>query len=100
MPRAYQTYDFPLGGADPHVSATSTGTADVKTITAPKGANAAYIACETNGCRFTLDGTTPDATNGMPLPAAALPLWVTVGKDIKVVSQAAANSVVHVLWLA
>ena len=100
MPRVGKTYDLPLGAVDPHVSATPTSTVDVKTITAPKDAGGFLITCETTGCRFTIDGTTPDATNGIPLAAAAAPLFVPLGRDIKVVSQAAANSVVHVLWFA
>lgn len=95
------TYDIATAkGDDPHVQLTSTGTADVETFTAPRTSTGFYIACETNGCRMTLDGTTPDATNGLPIAAGAAPLFVPVGKrNINVVSQAAANSVVNVLWL-
>lgn len=102
MARVHQSYDVcVLGGADPHVSATSTGTANVQTLAAPTASSGFYIAAETNGIRFTLDGTTPDGTNGVPVAAGAAPLFVPVGRrDIKFVSQAAANATAHVLWLS
>ena len=85
---------------DPHVQATSTGTANVATIVAPIASTAFYIDCETNGIRFTLDGTTPDATNGMTLATGQVPLFVPVGgRDIKFVSQIAGNAIANVLWL-
>lgn len=99
--RPGMTYDLAIAtGQDPQESDTSTGTADVKTITAPPSANAFMLACETNGIRFTLDGTTPDGTNGIPVAAGAAPLFVPVGRrNIQFVSQAAGNATAHVLWL-
>lgn len=98
MPRANMTYD--IAQADTHDSATSTGTANVQTITAPASANACMVSAETNGARLTFDGGTPDATNGLMIAAGGAPLFIPLGRDIKFVSQAAANSVVHVLWLS
>lgn len=84
----------------PHEQVTSTGTANVQTLTAPPGAKAVLLACLTNGCYFTVDGSTPTAVNGMTLPSGALPLLLPVNGDIKVASQqAAASSVVNALWL-
>ena len=99
MPRVGQTYD--ICSADTHAVATSTGTANVQTITAPETATAFYLACETTGLRFVLDGSTPDGTNGLPVAAGAAPLFVPIGRarTIKFVSQAAANSTAHVLFL-
>lgn len=107
MPRVYQTYDLVTDGAtgNPtgmHVAQTSTGIANVITFTPPKSAVAFLIACETNGCRVTLEGTTPDTTHGFPLPAGAVPMLVPIGANasVKAVSQAAANSVVQITFLA
>ena len=107
MPAVRHAYDLCLRRAsseaatpDPHVQATSTGTANVATIVAPIASTAFYIDCETNGIRFTLDGTTPDATNGMTLATGQVPLFVPVGgRDIKFVSQIAGNAIANVLWL-
>jgi hypothetical protein len=99
MPRVGSTYDICTAGT--HASATSTGTSNVRTITAPDTATAFFIACETNGIRFVLDGSTPDATNGLPLAAGAAPLFVPVGRSrtIRFVSQVAGNATAHVLFL-
>jgi hypothetical protein len=84
----------------PHAQTTSTGTADVHTLTAPPGAKFVMLGCLTNGCYFTVDGSTPTAANGMPLPSGALPILLPVNGDIKVCSQAAAAaSVIDALWL-
>lgn len=99
--RPGQTYDIAIAtGVDAHDAATSTGVANVATLVAPAHSNGFYIACETNGIRFVLDGTTPDGTNGIPVAAGAAPLFVPVGRrSIRFVSQAAANATAHVLWL-
>jgi hypothetical protein len=80
--------------------ATSTGTADVKTITPPKGASSALITVETTSARMTFDGSTPSSGNGIVVPTAALPLLIPVGVGctIKFAATAAANSVVDVAW--
>ena len=102
-----QAYDICLRKAeleasapDPHVQATSTGVANVATLVAPLASTAFFIDCETNGIRFTLDGTTPDATNGLTLSTGDAPLFIPIGRrDIQFVSQAAANAIANVLWL-
>lgn len=104
MPRQFATHGLPrgsalAGAADPHVSDTSTGTADVKVITPPPNATACMIVAETTAARVTFDGSTPAAANGLPIPVGASPLYVPLGTAIKFVSQAAANSILHVLWL-
>jgi hypothetical protein len=100
MPRAFGVYDLPRGpSADPHVQATSTGTANVQTLTPPPSAKACFIDVETNGIRFTLDGTTPDATNGLTLAVNDGPFFLPLAKPIAFVSQAAANAICNVLWL-
>lgn len=87
-------------GAEAEPTQTSTGTADVKTFTPPRTAVAFLISVETNACRLTLDGDTPDATHGQVFPKDVAPQLVLVGgRDVKVVSIAAANSVVHITWL-
>lgn len=100
MARIHSAYSLAgRSGDDVHVSATSTGTANVQTVTAPATATGFFINVETNGLRFTLDGTTPDATNGLMLPTGAVPQFFPIGATIKFVSQAAGNAVAHVLWV-
>ncbi len=99
MPRAGVTYDIAIrSSGDAHVSATSTGVADVKTIIPPVHCTAMYLAAETSGARITFDGTTPDATQGIPITAGQSELF-PVGRTVKFVSQAAANCVLHALFL-
>ncbi len=99
MPRAGVTYDIATrASGDAHVSDTSTGVADVKTIVPPRDCTAMYLAAETNGVRITFDGTVPDGTQGMPLAAGQRELF-PIGRTIKFVSQAAANAVLHALFL-
>lgn len=83
-----------------HDSDTSTGTADVKTLTPPAGATGFILVFETNGARVSLDGTAPSASNGVPFPALGSPFSGPFRPvAIKWVSMAAGNSVGHVLWL-
>lgn len=103
MPRIGKTYDVPMGGgATPshQAAVTSANTTDVKTITAPKDAAGFWITVETTSCRLTWDGQTPDATHGLVFPAAAQPLFIPIGRDVKFVSTAAANSIVQLAWVA
>lgn len=88
----------PTGSND---SASSTGTADVKSLVAPAGAQAVLLSVETTGCYATLDGTTPDATHGIFLTTGAVHfLYVGSGLTLKFASSAAAASKVNVIWLA
>lgn len=84
---------------DTHLQTTSTGTADVKSIVAPADAVAVMLNCATNDARYTLDGSTPTATQGLLLKKDQNPLYIAAGKTIKFVSGAAANCVVDSLWL-
>lgn len=87
------------GTSDTHNQQTSTGTADVKTFTAPKDAVAFLIDVVTTDAWLTLDGTTPTTSNRALIKKDQNPLYVGVGKDVKVAASAAANSIVSVLWL-
>jgi hypothetical protein len=80
---------------------TSMTTADVKTFTAPKSASAFLISVGTTACRFTVDGTAPSPTVGITVQTTGQPVLFPIAAygDLKVVSTAAANSVVDVLFL-
>jgi hypothetical protein len=85
------------------VQTTSTGTADVKTVTPPTTATAFMVSIETNAARVTLDGSAPGATS-LLLPTTGsqgliLPIGFPAGGSIKFASSIAANSVVTVQWL-
>jgi hypothetical protein len=85
------------------IQVTPTTQTDVKTITLPAGTSAFQIACETNACRVTLDGTDPTAAIGIVYPKDQIPVLVLVGNSgttLKVVSNAPANSIVTVQPLA
>jgi hypothetical protein len=81
--------------------ATSTGTADVKTLAGPPTASCCYVNVSTTDARVTLDGSTPSATNGLIFKTGLAPIRLDIGSTtaIKFVSTAAANSVVDVAWL-
>lgn len=105
MPRLGTTYGLATQfGGDPHQSATSTGTANVATVTVPDGTKGMFIACVTNGGYFVFDGTTPDATNGLPIQDGAAPLFVPVGQpevsSVKFAADTAGNCVAHFLFLS
>ena len=97
MPRVGLTY-FIDQAASAQVTAVSTGTADVQTLTPPARAVAFSLKVETTGIRYTLNGTTPDATNGMPFATTDAELFRPVAHPFKFVSQAAANARVHITW--
>jgi hypothetical protein len=82
-----------------HQQQTSTGTADVKSFSTPSNAVACYVSATTNPARLTVDGTTPSATNGIVVPAGALPFELRAVQALKVASTAAANSIVDVAFL-
>jgi len=84
---------------DTHVQATSAGTADIKTIAAPKDAVACLIDVATTDARVTFDGSAPSATNGLIVKAGQQPIYVGVGKAVMFASTAAAASIVDLLWL-
>jgi hypothetical protein len=84
---------------------TSTGTADVKTVGVPSSASAFLVSVETNGCRVTLDGSTPGATSLLIATTATfgpvtIPCVSWQGNTLKVASNAAANSIVTIQWLS
>ena len=84
-----------------HVQFTSGSTTDVETFTAPAQATGCLISVRTNGGFFTFDGTTPAATNGLPIDvtAATGPVYVPGGQTIKAASDAAGDCVIDVVWL-
>lgn len=85
--------------ASPHQQATSTGTADVQTLTLPATTQAVFLSVETTGCYLTVDGTTPSSSNGIFLPTGVLhfvPLGP--GLTVKFASSAAAVSKVNALY--
>jgi hypothetical protein len=82
--------------------ATSTSTADPKTITTPVGTTAVLISALTTSARITFDGTAPASTNGVILPAGALPLLIPLRRSvaIKFASTAGTSSVLDVASFA
>jgi hypothetical protein len=99
MPQRPNT--FVANGAP--VQNTSTGTADVKTVTPPATATAFLVSIETNGARVTFDGSTPSATS-LLLPTTGsqgtiLPISWPSGGALKFASSIAGNSVVTIQWL-
>jgi hypothetical protein len=84
------------------LQATSTGTADVKTVTLPKNAGSCLITVETTDARVTFDGTAPDSSHGIVFKIAQSPVYLPLGEGtaIKFVATSAASSVVSVIPLA
>jgi hypothetical protein len=82
-----------------HVQATSTGTADIKTLTPPAGVRGVYLTVSTTNAIVTFDGTAPGAANGLALIKDALPIFFPVAKAIQLASSAAASCVVNAMWV-
>jgi len=82
----------------PHVQATSTGTADAHTLSAPAGAKGFLISVMTNGAYFTFDGTTPSSSDGLHIVAGTAPVFIPIGKSITFASDTAGNAVVSLAW--
>lgn len=91
---------FGLPTANPHVQITSTGTSDVKTATPPGGGHGFFCTVQTNNIYLTFDGTTPSSSNGLHILKDTAPIFFPVGKTLSVVSDAAGNAVVNILWLS
>lgn len=86
-----------------HQRASSSGTADVKTITLNRNTDAIFITVETTSARVTFDGSDPSAASAPSIvfPKDSIPVLIPVGPDaiVKWVSTAAAASVVQVFEL-
>lgn len=83
-------------------TASSSGTADIKTLTPPTGAAAMLISAETTTARATFDGTDPSAGLGShEIVKDQNPIYIPLGVGcfVKFVSTAAAASVVQITWL-
>lgn len=94
---------FLLPGANGHTQVTSTGTADVKTITLEGNCAAVVVDAKTNVGFLTFNGSTPSATNGLPIVAGAQPVMIPLGffshagHAVKWASSVAGNSVLDLL---
>lgn len=88
-------------GESVHESATSTGTADKKTITKPPNANGMMLSAKTTSVRVTFDGTDPSVASaiGLLIVAGGQPVFFPFATDIEFVSEAAASGELNVLWL-
>lgn len=85
----------------PHAQASSSGTGNVQSFTAPASAQAALVSVETTGCYMTFDGTTPSSSAGLFLPTGVLHfIPAAAGLTLKFASSAAATSKVNVAWLS
>lgn len=85
-----------------HEKLTSTGTADIKTATIPKGTSAIEITVETTPARVTFDGSDPSAGVGLICQHAQNPWFLPVGQGctFKVVSTGGTSSVVQLAYLS
>lgn len=83
------------------VQVTSTGTADVHTVTPPANCSALLLTVETTAARMVFDGSTPGAANGLLCPTGLAPVLIPVGpgSTIKFASSAAAASIVDIAYL-
>lgn len=70
-------WGIPSSGA--HSQTTSSDSSTVKTVSLAKGTKAIYVAATSNKVYMTFDGSTPSSTNGLPIIAGALPMYVSVG---------------------
>lgn len=77
-----------------HERLSSTGTADIKTATLPKGTSHIDIQAFTVDVRVTFDGVDPSAVYGLVIYAGQMPLFRPLGQGttIKVASNSAAAS--------
>lgn len=84
-----------------HQRGSSSGVANVQTITLAGNTSAVFITVETTSARVTFDGSDPSAANApsIVIPAAGVPIMIPVGGGtvIKWVSTAAAASIVQTL---
>ena len=93
MPRVYKTYDL-----DSHAQGNTGAGNAVTTLTAPAGANACLLSARTANCYAVWDGSTPAATNGLEIVAAAQPVLIPIGNSIEFIG-AAASAILNVVWL-
>jgi hypothetical protein len=96
------------GAAYAQAQATSTGTADEKTITPPGAATASGpssvpVAClitvETNAALMAFNNQAVSGANRQVVPSGAAPLYLPFAGPIRFTSAAAAACVVNVTWL-
>ena len=92
------TYDVPAVAAS-HARATSSGIANVQTLSPPAGTSACVLTVQTSNAQATFNGIDASTTNGIILQKDASPIFFPFAETIKFVSTAAVNSVVDVLWL-
>jgi hypothetical protein len=81
--------------------ATSTGQADVKTLSPVGGASCALISVETSDARMVFTtGETPSVTLGQIIKAGTSPGLYPVGAGsvVKFVSTVGGNAIVNVSW--
>jgi hypothetical protein len=103
VPRQGTAYTLPA--ANPHTQVTSTGTADVKTITLEKATSAIVVDAKTNTGFLTFDGSTPSSSNGQVIIAGASPVTLPLGfychsgHQVKWASSVAGNAILDLLQL-
>jgi len=85
-----------------HERLSSSGTADVKTATLPKGTSHIGLAVETTNARVTFDGSDPSAASAPSLVylAAQVPVFIPLGQGttVKFCSTAAAVSILQLAY--
>lgn len=84
-----------------HATASSTGTADKKTILKPTVANGMFLSAKAFNVRVTFDGTDPGAgvAPGLIIIAGAQPIFFPFATDIEFVSDIAGTSELNVLYI-
>lgn len=69
-----------------HERLVSTGTADVKTATLPKGTSHITVSVETTDARVTFDGSDPSAANAPShvYPINVPPIFIPLGQGTRI----------------
>ncbi len=94
-----------LPAQNAHTQTTSTGTADVKTITLEPNCSAIVCAAKTNPGFLSFNGSTPSSSNGIAIAVSAQPALLPCGyyshsgHQLKWASSAAGNAVLDLLQL-
>ena len=80
-------YSFPIGNGTPngYQQVTNSGTAGALTV--PAGTTSMILAVSVQAIRFTLDGTNPTASSGMPVAVGdAVPIVGNI-RNVRIISQ-------------
>ena len=100
MPRSGYTHTLVANTANAYQRLTPSAEA---TVTLEKDCNAIMLAAETAAVFVTFDDTVASATNGIPIVAAAQPVYIPLGRVACVndhLRAISATGVLHIIQLA